>query len=200
MKQFLRSSFFCLLLAPSPALAGDYSSAYTKLDTEKNCTIFARAQEGDGEWANLVCDGYKGYPVTIFYSDLRESIFYGHAPSGTVAPRWESFAGFNQTSKTVEWRLKEANDLTLPIATIHRWFIEESGGPKVEVLVIEKVGQVSQRDGCAVGYVVASGNPGANEQAREVADTIAEDFDCAAGKPAVRQGSIPLPNIARMDQ
>ncbi|MGI9374327.1 MAG: hypothetical protein ACR2OJ_17710 [Hyphomicrobiales bacterium] len=200
MKLILWSSFLCALLVSTPALASDYSSAYTKIDSEKHCTVFARAQEGDGEWANLVCDGYRGYPVMIFYSDLRESIFYGFTKGGTLAPRWESFAGFNQTSKTIEWRLKKMNDLTIPFATIHRWFIEESGAPQVEVLVVEKVGQVSQRDGCAVGYVVASNNPGANAQAREIADNTAENFDCVAGKPAIRAGNVPLPNIVRAEQ
>ncbi len=56
--------------------------------------------------------------------------------------------------------------------------------------VVEKVGQVHGREGCAVGYVVATGNPDAGGQAR--------DFVCG-DQPAIDAGSVPLPEFVRND-
>lgn len=200
MNKFVRVIFILLILGPSAAAAAEYSSVYSKLDSTKDCTVFAKAPEDGGEWANLTCDGYKGYPVIVYYSDLRESLFYGFPPSGDIAPRWESFAGFNATSPTIEWRLRDEAGLKIPFATIHRWTIEEGGAPKVEVLVIEKVGQIDRRDGCMVGYVVATGNPGANEAARKIADTKAQNFNCGSDKRHILQSDVASPNLMIVDQ
>ncbi len=190
-----RNALFAFLALTVPVQAGESASVYTKLDTKKDCTVFASAGEGDGDWANLVCTGYKGYPVYLYYSDLRESVHYGFAAKPAEPSKWESFAGFNSTSGTIEWRLSGSGDKKIPFATIHRWFIEESGRKRVEVLAIEKVGQIADRDGCAVGYVVATKNPNANVQAREVADTLAASFKCGSDQPVIRQGSVPLPQL-----
>ncbi|MGI9483991.1 MAG: hypothetical protein ACR2OR_16705 [Hyphomicrobiales bacterium] len=191
----MRIAFFALLAFAISAQAGEPASVYTKLDTKKDCTVFASAGEGAGDWANLVCTGYKGYPVYLYHSDLRESVHYGFTASPAEPSKWESFAGFNSTSGTIEWRLAGSGDQKIPFATIHRWSIEESGRKSVEVLAIEKVGQISNREGCAVGYVVATKNPNANVQAREVADTLAAGFKCGLDQPAIRQGSVPLPQL-----
>ncbi|WP_313958422.1 hypothetical protein [Chelativorans salis] len=117
-------------------------------------------------------------------------------------PTWESFAGFNRTGPTVEWRVTREGGSEVPFATIHRWSVSTGDTPRdeVEVLVVEKVGQISAWDGCAVGYVVATGNPDANEQARRVADEAARGFDCGMDQPAVHAGSVPLPDVTRGDQ
>jgi hypothetical protein len=195
----MRYFLFMLILIACPAEAGNLSSAYTKLDAQEDCTSFAKAEAGNGDWVNLVCRGYKGYPVFVFYGDLRESINYGFLPINTSRPRWESFAGFNNSSGTIEWRLEAHDGEKIPFATIHRWMIEESGNPKVEVLVVEKVGQVSSPEGCVVGYVVASGNQRANVQARDIADTQARNFKCGTDDPTVRQNNVALPNLMVSD-
>ena len=90
-----------------------------------------------------------------------------------------------------------------PFATIHRWFVSadpENPDKSVEVLAIEKVGQVTDRSGCVVGYVVASGNAGANEAARRIADQRARAFGCGADEPTIEQGSVPMPDyVLRYD-
>lgn len=181
------------------AFAEEISSAYTDVEIEKNCTIFASAEEGEGEWANFVCSGYRGYPVLIYSGDLRESVFYGFPPDGDLAPAWESFDAFNSTGPRIEWRLSKEGDRTTPFATIHRWFVSEAEDPdkKSEVLVVAKVGQLHGRDGCAVALVLASGNPKANETARRIADEQARDFQCGADERAL-VGS-PMPSFSRSE-
>ncbi|MBY8916370.1 hypothetical protein KUG85_13575 [Nitratireductor sp. L1-7-SE] len=181
------------------AQAAEIESAYTEVNTQENCAAFA-APAGDepGDWINFVCAGWRGYPVLIYYGDARESIFYGFPPDGDLAPEWESFAGFNSTGSTIEWRIMSDGDRQWPFATIHRWFVDdgESLGDKIEVLVVEKVGQVFGREGCVVGYVVATGNENANEKARRIADGQAFDFACGADQPVIDAGDVPLPEAA----
>ena len=180
---------FCNLAA-----AGEISSVYTDLDLEKDCTVFASAEEGEGDWANLVCSGYRGYPVFIYSGDLRESVFYGFPPGGDLAPAWESFSAFNSTGSRIEWRIEAENGKSIPFATIHRWSVSadaENPDRQIEVLVVEKVGQMHQRDGCAVGLVLATGNPQANEAARKIADEKARNFACGGDERVVVGGSVP---------
>lgn len=190
------------LHAAIPAAVAQVTSAYTDLDPEKTCTTYAAPDRDEGgDWANMVCDGYRGYPVFLFYGDARESLFYGFPPGGDMAPSWESFTAFNQTGPKIEWRLQTTGETNIPFATIHRWFVSDPEDPEksVEVLVVEKVGQPQERDGCAVGYVVATGNPNANEKARRIADQIARDFVCGADQPSFEQGDVPLPDLMRED-
>ncbi len=189
-------------LLAAPAAAQEVSSAYTDLVVEDHCTTYAAAEpDAGGDWANLVCDGYRGYPVFVFYGDARESLFYGFPPAGDLAPAWESFDGFNATGPKIEWRLETRGDRTVPFATIHRWFVSDPEDPdeQVQVLVVEKVGQPHERDGCAVGYVVAQGNGDANAKARRLADAVARDFVCGADQTSIDQGDVALPSFTRTE-
>jgi hypothetical protein len=185
------------------AWAGEISSVYTELDANEDCTVFAAAgEEGEGDWANLVCTGYSGYPVIIYSADLRESVFYGFPPAGDLAPAWESFAAFNSAGPKIEWRVEMDGDRALPFATIHRWFVSndpDDAEKKTEVLVVAKLGQIAERDGCAVGLVVASGNPKANETARKIADEQARNFACGADERVLVSGDVPLPEFSRAE-
>lgn len=173
------------------AMAGEISSAYTDIDLEKGCSVFSASEE-EGPFANLVCNGWQGYPVLIFSGDLRESVFYGFLPDADLP--WESFSAFNSTGSRIEWRIEKDGSRSVPFATIHRWSVNadpEDPDRQTEVLVVEKVGQVDKRDGCAVGLVLATGNPQANEAARQIADERARDFDCGTDKPAVVGAGVP---------
>ncbi|UUP17433.1 hypothetical protein [Nitratireductor thuwali] len=180
--------------------AEEIESAYTDINAENDCTVFAMGQDGE-DWSNLVCSGYKGYPVFIYYSDARESLFYGFPQQGDLAPAWESFSSFNEAGPKVEWRISRDGDRSVPFATIHRWFVSgpESVDEETEVLVVERVGQIGEWEGCAVGYVVATGNPGANEKARRIADNQARDFACGADQPVIDAGDVPVPDFTRAD-
>lgn len=180
-----------------PAFASGITSEYTQIDTETDCVVVRSADDGEGDWADLVCPGYKGYPVLVFYSDLRESVFYGFPPAFERVPDFMSFVGFNFTGPTIEWRLHQRGETAVPFASIHRWFVSdpEFPGDDTEVLVVRKVAQLDQRQGCVTGFVVASGNADANEQARRLADEQARDFACGADQPTVLSGSVPLPDF-----
>ena len=117
--------------------------------------------------------------------DLRQMVRFGHV-SRDIG-RWESFAQFNRINDTIEWRLENGK----PFATILRWFIE---GPDPEtgevtsastgqVLVVSTVGTPNNPVSCIVGYVDARANTNANELAREVADTITQNFECGVSSP-----------------
>jgi len=198
MRRFLiPAAFAASCLA---AEAGEISSAYTDLAAEKDCTTFSINEEG-GEFANMVCNGYRGYPVIIYSADLRESVFYGFPPAGDLAPAWESFGAFNSTGPKIEWRIEENGLLHIPFATIHRWYVSNPEDPdkQVEVLVVAKVGQIAERDGCAIGLVVATGNPTANDMARKIADEQARNFACGADERVVVSGEVPLPEFYRQE-
>ncbi len=188
-------------LSAAPAAAETIVSAYTDLDTGRDCTVYERAEEG-GDFANIVCNGYKGYPVLIFAGDLRESLFYGYPPSGDLPPAWESFGSFNSTGPKIEWRIARNGDVEIPFATIHRWFVSSVDDPEkqIEVLAVAKVGQVPAREGCTVGLVVASGNGKANETARKIADESARDFACGVDERIEVAGKVPLPDFYRQER
>jgi hypothetical protein len=190
---------FCLAfpLLCLPASAAELSSAYTEIDLGRDCSISEIDTEG-GESAQFVCPGWRGYPVIVSTGDLRESLFYGFPPSGK-ALAWESFSAFNSTGPKIEWRIETGAGKSVPIATIHRWFVSdpEDDAKKTEVLVVEKVGLPGIGDGCAVGMVVASGSPQANETARRIADESARDFACGADEPMLVSGDIAMPAFDR---
>ena len=150
----------CLLALSQLAHADEISSVYTELNIDKDCTTFAINEEG-GEFANLACNGYGGYPVLIYSADLRESIYYGFPKGGDLAPAWESFAAFNSAGPKIEWRVAKDGGRTIPFATIHRWSVSDPEDPDkmVEVLVVEKVSQLVEQDGCAVGLVRGDRQP-----------------------------------------
>lgn len=162
------------------AHAGDISSAYTDLDSKKDCVTYAQAEQGDGDWADLACSGYRGYPVLITYDDARESLFYGFPPGGDMTSAWESFSAFNSSGAKIEWRIETTGDKAVPFAVIHRRTVSNPEDEKksTDVLLIAKVAQMDAREGCTVGLVLATGNPQANDQARKLADEKARTFAC----------------------
>jgi len=181
----------------SAANAEEIKSVYTEINVERDCTTFDIATDG-GEFANLACNGYGGYPVLIYSGDLRESLHYGFPGAGDHV--WESFSGFNSTGPKIEWRVAIDGGRAIPFAAIHRWFVSadpEDSSKHTEVLVVEKVGQVKEQDGCAVGLVMASGNPQANETARKIADEQARGFACGADERVVVGDN--LPEFSRQD-
>ena len=182
-----------------PAQAAELSSAYTHINLERDCSVYAINDEG-GEFAQLICPGWRGYPVILSTGDLRESLFYGFPPAGDRLV-WESFGAFNHTGPRIEWRIETDGEKSVPIATIHRWFVSdpEDDGRKTEVLVVEKVGQVGTAEGCTVGLVVATGNPKANETARRIADEQARQFACGADERVLVSGDVPMPFFERQE-
>ena len=136
------------------AHAGDISSAYSDLDSKKDCVTYAQAEEGDGDWADLACSGYRGYPVLIAYDDARESLFYGFPPGSDMTSVWESFSGFNSSGAKIEWRIETTGDKAVPFAVIHRRSISnpDDQNKPTEVLLVAKVGQMDESDGVSSAW------------------------------------------------
>ncbi|MBZ9981640.1 MULTISPECIES: hypothetical protein [unclassified Mesorhizobium] len=190
----MRSLVLPLVLASvcRAAHAGEISSAYTDLDWKNDCVTYAQAGDGDGDWADLACSGYRGYPVLIAYDDARESLFYGFPPGGDMTSVWESFSGFNSSGARIEWRIETDGDKAVPFAVIHRRSISNPEDEKkpTDVLLVSKVAQMDARDGCTVALVLATGNPAANDQARKLADEKARSFACGKDRRTVI-GEVP---------
>lgn len=173
----------------------EITSAYTEFNAEKDCAVFSET-EPEGDFSSMVCPGYKGYPILLYSADLRESVYFGFPTAET--PAWESFGPFNGIGGKTEWRIETGADgRSVPFAAIQRFFVSDpqDSEKKVEVLVVEKVGQVEDQEGCAVGLVLATGNPNANAMARTIADEAARDFACGADERTI-VGS-PMPEFSR---
>ena len=181
-----------LLMAAGPALATD--SAYTDLDTDHCQNLSGEDEPGSG--IVLRCKGYADYPVYYKEGDLRQAILYGKVDAAYIEGTFETFGAFNYSGRKIEWRLDDAGR---PVAAIQRWFISNSGamepGPAPadtgQVLVISKVAG-SDGKGCVAGYVDALSNPEPNLLARQVADTTANGFLCAADKAVFHGTRGPL--------
>jgi hypothetical protein len=164
--------------AAAPVAAQEFTSDYTKVDQQNDgCHVIARAAEGEGEWAELVCPGYGHYPYVLSYGDGREQVTYGFA-SSSVMP---SFAPFNYANDTVEWRLVTENNAKRPVAAIQRWFLADQDGKwATQILVVSKVGQPDgSGEACLMGYIDAADGAPANERARKLADR-ALDWECGS--------------------
>jgi len=179
----------CLAGLASPA-AAEIASTYTKLGFDFNCTWDSLDHLTETEREELlgnsaVCTGLPGYPIHYSEYDLRQFTAFGNVAADARTPA--SFAQFNRTGDTVEWRMRDGQ----PFATILRWFIEnmspETGMPDDahtgQVLVISTVAQPANPRSCPAGYVDARENSDANAIARRVADEIASSFRCGVDIP-----------------
>ena len=173
------------------ASAAQAESVYTDLDLEA-CDV-VETYEGGG--ADLRCDGLDGWDVWVHEGDARTDVDYGYWND-----TFETFSAFNHAGPRIEWRIVTEGAVARPFAAIRRWFVStdpENSGRTTQVLVVSRVGQVEDREGCVVGLVVASGNPQANEQARRIADEHARSFACGVdSRDAVGEG---LPEFSRSE-
>lgn len=154
-----------------PVTAQQIESAYTDVDLDE-CSILHSDDFGT-RWA---CPGYKGIPVMIAEGDLRFFVSYGFgAPDERAAS--QTLPPFNYLGPKIEWRLSNAEGRWKPFATILRYYTaREEGEDEGQVLVVTRLADGAT---CHVAYVDALANEDANSLAREAADEIAPDFDCA---------------------
>lgn len=165
-------------------LAQELSSEYTTFDRERDCAVISKSVE-EGDWADFVCPGYRGYPILIRYGDGRETVTYGYATEAGMP----NITPFNEANGTVEWRILTEGETAHPFAAIQRWHISHSEGVDDaavrEILVVSRVGQPMEGEACAVAFLSATGNPNANQDARDIADSRARDFTCGSDRPDV---------------
>jgi hypothetical protein len=156
-----------------PATAGE--SVYTDLVLDSCKAIFkGNPDEPGGDFIITRCPGLGKYKVLFKEGDLRQSLHYGYLKKSIVDHAFESFGLFNNMNPKIEWRVDAKGR---PYAAIQRFFVGDDGN-QGQVLVVSRVGQPDDQEGCPVGYVDALANKDANALARKVADTIAADFAC----------------------
>jgi hypothetical protein len=164
---------FCLL--PAVAMAGEYSSVYTKFDLGNSCKVIEAGDEYvyAGTWK---CPGLKSLDVVVASSDDRDYVGFG--PEAQTWSFRKTFNRFNTALSPIEWRLRNGK----PIAAIERWRVttDDEGGSVTWLVVTALKGD----EACPVHYVAGS-YPDANAQARRAADDLAEDFNCGTDAPTV---------------
>jgi hypothetical protein len=167
----MRLAAFAVLVSSGPALSAE--SAYQPLN-EADCPRVASDEVG----ATFFCHGPDGTPFLVTEGDARMSVTFGGVGPGTLVA-FQSFGSFNSLGEKIEWRMEDG----VAVATILRWLIDAGEeGTEGQVLVVSKVGTGSS-PGCVAAYVDALANPDANELAREAADRIAPNVDCAIHMP-----------------
>ena len=166
----------------SPANAQTFSSSYTST-APKDCRTIGKPKDVS---TKQVCPGKSGLVVLISEDDLRQTVSVGpdHVAAAKEPAAETSFAPFNSTAPTVEWRAVDGK----PFAIIQRWLIadnndlDKAGTPTSKpVLAVTRLppGPV-----CHVAYIDGQANRNANELARQTADEFARDFKC--GKDDVK--------------
>jgi hypothetical protein len=174
-----------LLALLSPAQAQEVSSVYTPLDLKKCKDVTpADAKDYGTIWR---CDGFEGLPVRIAEGDLRVFVSYGPSAETQTAAN-ETLPQFHMIGEKLEWRVRKEGNRLRPFATIlrYKWDSDNGEGSTLAVTKLEV------NDACRVAYIEATGNPKANELAREIADRDAPGFVCKrdAAKHYLADGSI----------
>lgn len=169
-----------LLAVASGGTAHAGTSVYTDLELQKcKSLIEPKPDEPGGDFMSSMCPGLGDYQVLFKEGDLRQSVHYGFLKRSIVDHAFESFGQFNHMNPKIEWRIGAGGK---PIAAIQRFFTGDPPG-QGQMLVISKVGQPGEEEGCPVGYVDALANPDANALARAVADGLALHFRCGTDTP-----------------
>ncbi len=161
-----------LACAGSSAGAEEITSAYTKIELETCTQLESAADEGTfgGSWS---CPGYEGVQVLVSEGDLRMFVSFGTDAAREPAAG-QTLPQFNTINETLEWRLRDG----VPFATILRWFPSLDEGRRTGSVLI--VTQLKPGATCQIGRIDAQANPGANQMSRDLADTVAGTYDCAA--------------------
>jgi hypothetical protein len=168
------------------ASAQQFSNAYTRLNLGRCVGVDRPGAEGESLSAYR-CKGFKNareHDIYVFETDGRFYITYGRdaferrAANQTLEPH-------NTIGDDLEWRMERRAGDWQPFALIARYFTEvedEGGFYRGEVLVILKIGR---GEACHAVYIDAQANANANRLAREAADTVVRQFDCARDAPIV---------------
>ena len=152
--------------APEAEDANGFASSYTKLDLE-SCTVLDQS-DGEGSWINFRCPGLDGIPLFVSEGDGRFDL-----DAGVKNENFATISAFNDITETLEWRMRQGK----PFAVIFRYRdVSMESGPR-SVLAIEKIG-TRGKPGCRVAQI-AGETPNANTRARQIADSLAGDFDCS---------------------
>lgn len=156
-----------------PAVAQDWQSAYTVLGPDR-CEVVERHDLA----VDFGCAGWAGFPVLLRHGEHRVFVSYGPDAANEIA--WQqSLPSRNETGETLEWLFSgPPEEASQPVATVLRYFIDRSeiGGPDEQVLVVTRL---ERGNTCHVAYIDARRNAQANDMARQAAQELAPNWDCA---------------------
>ena len=156
-----------LAVVAQPALAAE--PVYQAV-ADAGCEVVDTYEAG----GTSICHGPDGTPFMIDEGDLRFSVTFGGVEEG-ARPPFNTFGPFNDLGATIEWQVEGGR----PIAAILRSLIyADEDAQRGSVLIVYKVGEAGS-PGCIAAYVDTRANTNANELAREAADTLAPNLDCA---------------------
>jgi hypothetical protein len=164
-----------LCLWADVASAGKVDSIYTEYDLSK-CRLIAESEEGP--FASYMCKGLGGIDIYFAEGDLRGMVAIGKDPENHCAAR-QSFGPFNSANRKIEWRTEDGR----PFAAIQRWHVSdpEESEKSYSWLVVTALGR---SESCRVA-IIEGALPDANAKAREAADGLARNFDCARDEATV---------------
>ncbi|PCI87140.1 MAG: hypothetical protein COB24_06945 [Hyphomicrobiales bacterium] len=179
MKKIIGLMISCLLV--STAYAND--SSYSKLNFDKDCTFDKPANENEASMGATAICKINGKPDIYFEDgDLRHSVGFG------AKKIFESFGAWNSMNTTIEWRHDNNGDI---FAAIVRFFIDhpnpETGTPdkttRGQILAIHNVAKTINDETCVTALVDARANENPNVIARQMADEMAQSFNCITQAP-----------------
>lgn len=174
MRMLLALSVFCLT-APQ-AFAGEATSQYVNFNLDK-CQQTEKPDGFvfEGAWR---CKGIPGYDIFLSGADARNFAGFGKSADNNCA-YGKTFNGFNSFNSPVEFRFKGKT----PVAAIERWTVVESPETPEKSITWLVVNKLANGTSCQMHFVAGS-FPNANARARDIADTMAQGFDCETGTPA----------------
>ncbi len=179
MKKF--AALLTLLVIPSVAFAAN-TSVYTKYNLDK-CPKLDVGNSDEGDSGSWLCKGYGNLKIYFAEGDLRQFVAFGKSPKQHCAAE-QTFSGFNSANNTIEWRLNKGK----PFAAIQRWTVSYDPADSVKTKTWLVVTRIESDNSCHMA-VIEGAFPNANIKAREIADSLAEKFECGVSS----QTAITLP-------
>ena len=173
-----------LVQAPSPEI----SSVYTEIDT---------CMETPGPAPiNERCVGYAGWVIHIGASEHSAGLAYSdRARDEQLSQRPITTGLYQGFDRTIEWRVRRADDDWIAFATIHRWtsrtpvFDAETGAQAGEtdidahLLVVSVLREDGPIGACHAAYIDVREVYDANTVARRFTDLMADRFRCGIDDP-----------------
>src|SRR5205085_8364696 len=164
----------------------DAVSAYTSTAPQDCRSERPRRRQIPEDGGTRICPGIHGFVVVVSENDLRETVSVGRnralADKEPAAKKW--FGPFSSAATTVEWRSRRS--ASRPFAIIQRWSLadnndlDKDGRPRDKQMLV--VTRLPPRAVCHVAYVDVAANANANDLARQAADQMPRNFDCAKDK------------------
>ncbi|MFT6542102.1 MAG: hypothetical protein ACJAU5_001182 [Maricaulis maris] len=178
----------------TPAADPETSLSYT--DERGTCSGEEQVSEDERVTYVQACDGVAGWRWYAEASEHGETSRFSDRNDPQVQGQYGGYLGnFGQFHTVIEWRVLDG----APYATIHRYVsatFETGDAVRQETLIVTALRPGGSPTSCHVGFVDATAVSGANEIAREMADRLAADHDCASGTVWVVDAASPSVDAA----